>query len=226
MDTIAMQSLPCKGRTMWNTPDGIRILTRPEWHIFATGLDMLWDLVENDIKQGIVVKYTEAEAFESLTHEQKLWTLAHVAEALHDTKVPAPPERAYSDATVQAVIEIMQGMLQNEIEDDEFDDLRRNLWQTIDWEEMTSWKNKKMNDMGEDDWDELVHIYEETILLDGDHELASLIIDKAPQQANAIKGIMGIDSEYFTAIPPEPTQAMLKNARATLRRLLQTSNSE
>lgn len=209
---------------MWNTPDGIRVLTTPEWKVFATGLDMLCDLIESDIRQGIVGTYTNVEAFESLTHEQKLWTLAHVAEALHETGIPAPRESAYTSASVQAVIEIMQGMLQNEIEENEFDEIRRALWQTIDGEEITTWKNRHIDDLEWKDWDELVHVYEETVLLDGDYELAAIIMDRSPAQADVVKGIMGIDSEYFTAIPPEPTQAMLESARSTLRRLLQTSN--
>lgn len=210
---------------MWNTPDGNRVLATSEWKVFSTGLDMLWDLVESDLKSGIVAVYTAVEAFESLSHEQKLWTLAHVAQALHDRSIPAPAEYAYTDATVQAVIEIMQGMLQNEIEDDDFDDIRTALWETIDWKEMASWENKKIDEMEMDDWDELVHIYEETILLDGDHELAALIMDRSPKQADVIKGMMGIDTDYFTAIPPEPTPAMLESACSTLRRLLQTANN-
>lgn len=209
-----------KGVSMWNTPDGTRILTTPEWDVFATGLDMLWDLIDSDMKQGIERRYTDAELFESLSHEQKLWTLAHVAEALHDTSIPAPPEFAYTGAAVQAVIEIIQGMLHNEIEFDEYDDIRSALWQTIDWKEMTSWKNKCIHEMKMEDWVELVHIYEETILIDGDHELAALIMDRSPKQADGIKKIMGIDSDYYTAIPPEPTSAMLESARATLKRLL------
>lgn len=206
---------------MWNTPDGIRVLTTLEWQVFATGLDMLWDFIENDIRQGMEVAYTEVEAFEAMTHEQKLWTLAHVAEALHDRSVPAPSAFAYSDAAVQAVVEIMQGMLHNEIEDDEFDDIRRALWQTINLEEMKFWRHQKMEKMKQDDWDELVRIYEETILEDGDHELAGLVMDRSPEQADAIKGLMGINADYFAAIPPEPTIEMLDQARSTLKRLLQ-----
>lgn len=204
---------------MWHTADGLRVLTSQEWKVFALGLDMLWSLLDADLENGTESRFTDVEIFESLSHPQKLLILSQVAEALRERNVPAPPDHPYYDAAVQAVIQIMQGMLHDEMEFGESDDNQQALWQVFDWKEMKSWEPKSIKKMKRKDWDSLVRMFEESIV-DGDHELAALVMDQSPEQAAAFKQIMGIDSDYFTAIPPEPDEAMQSKARATLQRLL------
>lgn len=204
---------------MWHTADGLRVLTSQEWKVFALGLDMLWSLLDADLENGTESRFTEVEIFESLSHPQKLLILSQVAEALRERNVPAPPDHPYYDAAVQAVIQIMQGMLHDEMEFGESDDNQQALWQVFDWTEMKSWEPKSIKKMKRKDWDSLVRMFEESIV-DGDHELAALVMDQSPEEAAAFKQIMGIDSDYFTAIPPEPDEAMQSKARATLQRLL------
>ena len=204
---------------MWHTADGLRVLTSQEWKVFALGLDMLWSLLDADLENGTESRFTDVEIFESLSHPQKLLILSQVAEALRERNVPAPPDHPYYDAAVQAVIQIMQGMLHDEMEFGESDDNQQALWQVFDWTEMKSWEPKSIKKMKRKDWDSLVRMFEESIV-DGDHELAALVMDQSPEQAAAFKQIMGIDSDYFTAIPPEPDEAMQSKARATLQRLL------
>lgn len=204
---------------MWHTADGLRVLTSQEWKVFALGLDMLWSLLDADLENGTESRFTDVEIFESLSHPQKLLILSQVAEALRERNVPAPPDHPYYDAAVQAVIQIMQGMLHDEMEFGESDDNQQALWQVFDWTEMKSWEPKSIKKMKRKDWDSLVRMFEESIV-DGDHELAALVMDQSPEEAAAFKQIMGIDSDYFTAIPPEPDEAMQSKARATLQRLL------
>ena len=204
---------------MWHTADGLRVLTSQEWKVFALGLDMLWSLLDADLENGTESRFTDVEIFESLSHPQKLLILSQVAEALRERDVPAPPDHPYYDASVQAVIQIMQGMLHDEMDFGESDDNQQALWQVFDWNEMKSWEPKSIKKMKRKDWDSLVRMFEESIV-DGDHELAALVMDQSPEQAAAFKQIMGIDSDYFTAIPPEPDEAMQSKARATLQRLL------
>ncbi|MBL8823784.1 MAG: hypothetical protein JNJ77_14440 [Planctomycetia bacterium] len=206
---------------MWHTADGLRVLTAQEWKVFTLGLDLLWSLLDADLQNGTESRLTDVEVFESLSHPQKILILSQVAEALHESAVPAPPDHPYYNAAAQAVIQIMQGMLHDEIEYGESDDNQQALWQVFDWNAMRSWEPKSIKKMKRKDWDSLVRMFEESIV-DGDHELAALVMDKSPEQAAAFKQIMGIDSDYYTAIPPEPTEEMLSQAQATLTRLLRS----
>jgi hypothetical protein len=204
---------------MWHTADGLRVLSSQEWKVFALGLELLWSLIEADQQHGTESRFTDVEVFESLSHPQKLLIMSQVAEALHNREVPAPPDHPFYDATAQAVIQIVQGTIQDEMEYGESDDNRRALWEVFDTEESDLRQDKPFEKMKRKDWDRLVRYFEESIV-DGDHELAALVMDQSPEQADAFKEIMGIESDYFTAIPPEPTEAMMSHACATLQRLL------
>jgi hypothetical protein len=68
-------------------PSGDRILTQPEWALFAAGVDLLWDWIESDIEAGGDDADLGLVAFDRLTPEQKLVMLADVANALRGVSV-------------------------------------------------------------------------------------------------------------------------------------------
>ena len=63
---------------MWRMQDGDRVFTDAEWAVFATGLDLLPDFIESDIRSGENDAVTGVRVLDVLTPEQKLAWLADV----------------------------------------------------------------------------------------------------------------------------------------------------
>jgi hypothetical protein len=76
---------------MWRMHDGERVLSDPEWYLFATGLDVLRASIEEDIAAESDDTTAGVPVFDRLTPEQMLALLAETALALRDPAVPAPP---------------------------------------------------------------------------------------------------------------------------------------
>src|SRR5580700_6603300 len=101
---------------MWRTPDGNRVLTEPEWALFAAGVDLLWDWIESDIEAGDDDADLGLVAFDRLTPEQKLVMLADVANALRSVSVPTPRHTSSNEATIAAVFSVIRGAYELEID--------------------------------------------------------------------------------------------------------------
>src|SRR5436305_976940 len=86
---------------------GNRVLTDPEWELYATGLDRLRDEVESDLSVGADDVETGVAAFDRLTAAQKLSLLADTALALRDPAVPPPRHTAANEGAIQAVFAIL-----------------------------------------------------------------------------------------------------------------------
>jgi hypothetical protein len=210
---------------MWNSPDGMRVLTAKEWSVFASGLDMLVGLLEEMIDAGDETEITATSAFESMSQEQKLCTLAQVAGALHDAEEPAPMQYAYNEAAVGAVFEMLKGAVQDEMICNDDKCLRTVIWDAIDQEVLEEMESKEMAAFTEEEWYRVIDGFEEANLWDADFDMEEMIVDLPPKQAATLKERLTIAPGYFTAIPPEPTREMLNQARSTLRRLLQGANT-
>src|ERR1700684_582522 len=100
---------------MWRTPSGDRVLTEPEWALFAVGVDVLWNWIESDIDAGGDDANLSLVAFDRLTPEQKLVMLADVANALRTVSVRTPKHTASNEATIAAVLTVVRGELECEI---------------------------------------------------------------------------------------------------------------
>jgi hypothetical protein len=208
---------------MWNTPEGIRVLSDMEWRVFACGLGLLTSLLEEMIDEGDEGEITEVRAFESMSHAQKLCTLAEVATALHDDSIPPPALFAYNEVAIHAVFEMLIGALQDEASLNEDMTLRSLVWQATDSEIKEELELTDPQSIDVVDWHAIIVGFEEMILWDGDYEMADLIVDLPPEKAEALKARFTIDSDYYTAIPAEPDTRKLREARRTLKQLLYRS---
>ena len=71
-----------------------------------------------------------------------------------------------------------------------------------------------------EDWQFLLDFLANQILWDdGDYENADDFVDKDPRARAALKEMMGIDQDYFTAVAPDPTDTELAAIRKQLRKL-------
>jgi hypothetical protein len=69
-----------------------------------------------------------------------------------------------------------------------------------------------------DEWELLIDCRENRILWwDGDYLMGKYFLDADPVEIKARKEQMGIDDDYHTAIPPDPTDYELQGIRDQLR---------
>src|SRR5262249_44890412 len=101
---------------MWRMQDGDRVLTEAEWALFRTGLDLLRDSVEEDIRAETDDTDTGIAAFDRLTPEQKLALLAGTARALRDPATPAPRHTDANEGAIAAVFSMIRVELETELD--------------------------------------------------------------------------------------------------------------
>ncbi|WP_146520214.1 hypothetical protein [Stieleria varia] len=58
-------------------------------------------------------------------------------------------------------------------------------------------------------WEWIVESLADQVLWDRDFEMAGDMIDAPPEQAAALRAMLGINSEYYTAIAPDPTDSQV-----------------
>src|SRR5262245_12259382 len=117
VDCVGFLSLhPKRGRTMWRMQDDNRVLTETEWKLFRTGLDLLRDSIEEDIRGETDGAEIGIPVFDRLTPEQKLALLAHTAQALRDPAVPMPFHTAANEGAIAAVFSMIRVELETELD--------------------------------------------------------------------------------------------------------------
>ena len=75
-----------------------------EWALFAAGLDLLRDFIEEDIRAETDDAETGIPVFDRLTPEQKLALLAETARALRDPTTPTPHHTAANEGGIVRVM--------------------------------------------------------------------------------------------------------------------------
>lgn len=213
---------------MWRMSDGDRVLTEAEWALFAAGLDVLFDFVEDDIRDHADMAEFGVSSFDRLTPEQKLALLADVARALRDPAVPTPRHTAANEGAIASVFAAIRFELDAELDvatalpdgDDEPREMRRLLLAVVEqpWEGEDPLPDISVTDV--DEWDWLVEMVENRIFWDADFEMGDTFLDLPPDVARAHMELAGIDPDYFLDVPDDPGEAGLIAARQTLARML------
>ena len=211
---------------MWRTPDGDRVLTEPEWALFAAGVDLLWDWIESDIDTGDDNANLGLVAFDRLTPEQKLVMLADVADALRTISVSMPCHTASNEATIAAVLTVIHEELECELEmaaDEEMapsTSIRQILLSCCS---AADDHEDPLPDVSEEDlgaWDMLLEEVRDRILWDCDFESSNDLMDLPPDAARHVRQLVGIDEEYDLTIPPDPDDNAMVAARQKLTELI------
>ncbi len=219
------------GQAMWNLSDGDRILTPEEWRCIRIGLTALYDTLRQN-RGGPNDFFTGIEVFDNLTPPQQFAQLAGVCHALTDEQVPAPELTAANEGTLAALLQSFCAQLEIEIDfsqDDEvpwlecrralIDALRSDPYLDDDFE------FPEVDDDDIDAWDIPLQSFQSRFLEDEDY-LMNMMLDIPADDADALKENMGIDSEYYVSVVPEPTEGELVRVHQQLCQMLDLPSTD
>jgi hypothetical protein len=231
---------------MWRTPIGERSLRGCEWDLFCQGLSTLWDQIEVSLDEP-ELSSTGVSVFDRLQPATKLAMLALVGTALRDDDEPCPELTALTEGSFGAVYAVIRQEIEIEIdlgredpaeESGEFSarvlvlaafreanpDWENSLLELYDGDQ--SGEKMEPPSLPEPDsedieaWDDLLDQLMDRVLWgDRDFEGEDLILDVDPEVSRHLKGLLGIDEDYYTSVAPEPTDDQLASIRKTLRKL-------
>ncbi len=211
---------------MWRMQDANRVLTEAEWGLFRTGLDLLRDSIEEEIRSEADGADTGIPVFDRLTPEQKLALLAETAQALRDSATPMPHHTAANEGAIAAVFSMIRVELETELDaagmegEEEPTEIRRLLRAVGEESEGREGPLPDETSTDAEEWEWLVEEFEGRIFWDTDFAMGDEFLDLPPDEAREKLWLFNIDPEYYLAVPDEPGEAGLIAARQTLARLL------
>jgi hypothetical protein len=203
---------------MWWTPEGARILQGAEARLITDALGTLVDMVRDDHES---LWQFGAPPFDNLQPNQKLALLAEVGRALLHEDQPMPKLAAVLEAAMGAVYETVRVMVDIEIDE------------PVENRESPSWRERVLAACRErgieelldaesedlDEWDVLVSCLADGVLWDEDWKDNESLLDADPKASQAVKKLLGIDEDYYIAVPPDPIDEEMEGVWATLRNL-------
>jgi len=75
-----------------------------------------------------------------------------------------------------------------------------------------------------DEWDMLISCLTDAVLWDEDWKDSESLLDADPKASRAVKKLLGIDEDYYVAVPPDPSAEEMERVWATLRELANGSS--
>ena len=158
--------------------------------------------------------------FDELQRNQKIAALHLVARGLLCPDQPPPPLTAVLDATVAAIYVHAGDMLEGELLPDDLTDFDESLFgppyvperDLPTWRQMilAACRQQKMHadlpaadDADFHEWEDPLDFLDQCILWDTDWALLEHL-DADPKKSREVKKQLGIDDDYFVAVPPEP----------------------
>lgn len=195
------------------------MLQGAERRLFVESLGMIVD----DL--SVVDGPFDVEFFDRLQRNQKIATLHLMAKGLLCGQEPAPRLTAAIEAAVATVFLREHAMISLEL-DGEFDELDEDVPPSLSWRDLILAAAREAefdnlpsaNEDDPDDWDLLLDRLEGQILWDRDWEMDEQL-DADPDVSRQVKQEMGINDDYFIAIPPDPTDEEAKRLLLELRDL-------
>jgi len=207
--------------------DADRVLTEAEWELFRTGLDLLRDSIEEDIRAETDDADTGIPVFDRLTPEQKLTLLSDTTRALRDPAVPMPHHTAANEGAIAAVFSMLRVELETELdiasmkdEEEKPTEIRRLLRAVCQGPGEREEPLLAETSTDPEAWGWLLEEFEGRIFWDTDFAMGDEFLDLPHDEAREKLRLCGIDPEYYLAVPDEPDEAGLTAARQTLARLL------
>lgn len=203
---------------MYNTPLGIRILQGAERMLFVESLGMIVDNMRVfDHEFGIAV-------FDDLGRNQKIAILHFAARSLLSGDQPPPPLTAVLEGAVAGIYQHVREMLAMELEERDEDPSEELDWLDGDTVEDTdfdlpTWRERVFaacrelgvggdlptpDNRNRDAWDIPLTGLEDCVLWDTDWGMQEAL-DANPDASRRAKAELGIDEDYFVAVPPDPT---------------------
>ncbi len=203
---------------MWWTPDGERILQGAEARLFREALGMVVDMVREDAEGSWQFI---APPFDNLQPNQKLAVLAEVGSALLRANQPMPRLTAVREAAVGAVYEAIMLMVEMEIDQPE-EELASPTWREL---VLAACQEQGIDEVLDpaseeiDEWGMLISCLTDAVLWDEDWKDSESLLDADPKASRALKKLLGIEEDYYVAVPPDPSAEEMERVWATLREL-------
>lgn len=189
---------------MYNTPAGIRILRGAERRLFVESLAMIVD----NLSIGDVP--FDAAVFDDLQRNQKIAVLHSVARALLCDEEPVPVLTASIEAAAAMVFRHAADMVAMEL--NEPDESAGLSWRELVLAACRDAGIEGLPDVlpvpddNSDAWLLLMDCLEGRVLWDNDWEM-DVCLDADPDIGRRMRRELGIDDDYFVAVPPDPTDA-------------------
>lgn len=166
--------------------------------------------------------------FDQMVQGQKQAAILAVVRALLDSRVEAPEVTAVLGGTVDAIYRELQGNIEIEIDLGETTSVRRMLLDAMEeadyWNDVNSAAgpddepalplSPDSNDMNA--WAELVDALRTEVLEDYDFDMEDEFLDMPPEEGSALKQMLGIRPDYFTAVSEDPNKERLVEIRREL----------
>lgn len=191
---------------MYQTPCGDRILEGAERRLYEESLGVMVDfLADGDFDFGVAL-------FDEMQLGPKLVALYESGRALLRPDESAPERAAYLEAAIAVVYHHVLMMVEMEIDDENLEATPHH-WRTLvadaanendDIEAAPAVQNRNLLE-----WDLVIECLAEAVLWDRDFEIEEHL-DAAPESSNAIKSMMGIPPNYYSAIPADPPDHQIK----------------
>ena len=172
------------------------------------------------------------DVVDQLQHGQKLVVFEAMASALLCTDVPPVQLTAPIEGAVAVVFQIISERIQEELDSDSSPLIDDDITTLPSWrhlvlaacQETGITEELPLRDSTDfDEWQLLLECLAGRILWDEDWAAADLHLDLAPETASEVKSAMGMDGDYFMAVPRDPLDAEMPALVARLQELTRSS---
>ncbi len=216
---------------MWMMTNDERTVTPQEWKCLKLGLILMQERLTMAKQYGDAYGMSGIAAFDDLTIPQRMALLANICMSLLDPAIPAPPRSSVQDGALAALLFAFWNQIEMELDlsDDDaypFLESRRALLDTLD-ATTHPFPNETpsaeyLPDLLETDseiWFGAFSSFEARFIDDVDY-LLDAVSDLPSERADDIKEELGLASDYFVTIAPEPSDRELITVRQVFARLL------
>ena len=212
---------------MFSTVNGVRIATGAEAELIRQTAAVLADAIRAEKEIDVPIP-TDINVFSSLSPDQKMYCLRVVTEALLVPEIEPPPKVALYEGTVAAIYEQLSRNLEDELyrqteEQDAkaVDTFNRKLLSdaATQLEPDQVWPHPEC--VLEEEWDQVITSVQFSVLGDYDWEMEVDFLDMKPQEAKMKKTMLGIDNDYYVAIPPDDAEL---DPESDLRRMIELTH--
>ena len=184
------------------------------------------DVIQNEIEGIMEPCQFGIPIFDGLPPHARLAVLAEVGTGLLCKSKSCPPLTAINEAMIAAVFHHLTDWIQCELDrEEDFDDLGDDdpyFWRELALVAFAESENDDLPDRScrdDDEWELVVDGLSNRILWDNDFNSVGMFIDTDPDKAGKMREVMGVDDDYYRAIPPDPKDADLPVLLAKLKDL-------
>lgn len=237
---------------MWHTPEGDRRLTGAEAELVRQALAIMVDRLSDNLRYGDGEDRlwdSGVTLFDELTATQQLIVIKQVVEHLLLETPDTLELTAVNEAAAYAIFATVAGEIEVEIDmakeplPDDFGAVSewRTFWRqrvldayretfpdaegvAVGDEALLTLPPAESEDVAE--WTDLTEHLADRILWDRDFEMGDSFLDTDPAQAAMMKQVLGIESDYYTAIAEEARAEDAAALLASVRQITHVDDGE